>query len=216
MKGVNMNENIVLLSFEEESKAYQMLSELKAAALQGRLQLKNAAVIECDEQGQISLRDGFSDGAARSAPLAGTFLGSLVGILGGPLGVLLGATTGALIGSVVSTDKVKGRASLLEQMIEAIPNGATAVILHADELAEEVLDGLARDLDAVVIRRPAAAIRVEVEQIKKAEEAAAKEARRVLRDKKQDEWSEKFDNWKEEIQEGLESLKQKILRKKEG
>ena len=43
-----MQENIVVLTFAEDSKAYQALSELKQAAVQSRVQVRNAAVMARD------------------------------------------------------------------------------------------------------------------------------------------------------------------------
>ena len=47
-----MQENIVVLTFAEDSKAYQALSELKQAAVQSRVQVRNAAVIARDAAGE--------------------------------------------------------------------------------------------------------------------------------------------------------------------
>ena len=192
---MELYDNVVVLTFAENSKAYQALSELKQAAAQGRVQVRNAVVITRDARGIFSVRDGASDGSAGTGPWVGTLLGSLIGVLGGPLGVLLGAASGALIGSAVSLDEVGARASLIDQMLNAVPPGTTAVIATLGEYANEVVDKLAADLDGWVLRRPAAAVLTEVEAVLDAQNAAAKEARRVLRDKQKAEWKDKFDNW---------------------
>ena len=80
-----MQNNIVLLSFGESSKAYQALSELKQAAAQNKIVLKTAAVVERNADGSLHIRDGYSDGAAGDAALAGTAIGALLGVLGGQL-----------------------------------------------------------------------------------------------------------------------------------
>src|SRR5215468_9580592 len=112
-----MQENVVVLTFVEEAKAYQALSELKQAAAAGRLVLKNAAVIDRSDGLALRVRDGYSDNAAANPPLYGTLIGSLIGVLGGPLGVLLGGATGALFGSAMSADVIEARASLMDQML---------------------------------------------------------------------------------------------------
>ena len=121
-----MQTNVVLLSFEESSKAYQALSELKQAAVQGKIGLNTAAVVERNLDGSLKFGDGASDGAAGDAALAGTAIGALVGVLGGPLGVLMLGATGGFLGSLVSLDTVETRTSLLEQMSHAIPPGAVS------------------------------------------------------------------------------------------
>ena len=205
-----MQENIIVLSFAEESKAYQALSELKAAAAQTRLQLVNAVVIDRDAAGGFRARDGSSDRAPASGPQVGTLLGSLIGIFGGPLGVLLGGASGALLGTAVSTGNLEDRATLVDQMLHAVPPGATAVVATVGEYAEEVVDGLAAGLGGVVLRRPAAAVLAEVEALRDAEDAAAKAARRVLREQRKGEWSAKYESWKDEVQDKWDALKQKV------
>lgn len=205
-----MQDNVVVIAFEDDSKAYQALSELKQAAVQDRVQLRNAAVIVRDANGRFSIRDGVSDAAPAGPPVVGTLLGSLIGILGGPLGVLLGGATGALLGTAVAGAEVDDRASLVDQMLGAIPPGSTAVLATVGEYAEEVVDGLAASLDGVVLRRPAAAVLAEVEAVREAEAAAARAARRVLREKQHAEWRDRFDGWKDEVGDKLEALKKKL------
>ena len=74
----------------------------------------------------------------------------------------------------------------------------------------EVVDKLATGLDGWVLRRPAAAVLAEVEAVRDAQSAAAKEARRVLRDKQKDEWKGKFDNWKDEMGDKWEAFTQRL------
>jgi uncharacterized membrane protein len=208
-----MDSNVVVLTFDQESKAYQALSELKQMALEGRVQVQNAAVIDRGEGESFRIRDAFSDGAPAGAPLTGTLLGSLIGVLGGPLGVLLGAASGALVGSALSIDKLQDRASLLDQMLHSLPRGATGVIAAVREPAVEVIDGLASRLGGVVLRRPTAAVQAEVDAVRSAEQSAAAEARKVLREKQKDEWRGKFDNWKNELGERWDTLKNKITQR---
>ena len=141
-----MDQNVVILSFAEESKTYQALSELKALAAEQRVQLVNAAVVQRDGSGQLRIKDGASDGATATGPVTGTLVGALVGLLAGPLGVLLGSASGALIGSAVSIDKAQDRLSVLDQMMQAMPGGSTSLIATVGEYANEVVNGLAERL----------------------------------------------------------------------
>ncbi len=211
-----MQDNIILISFDESSKAYQALSELKQAAAQGKLKLKNAAVVVRNTDGTLQIRDGYSDGAASDAPLVGTLLGSLLGVLGGPLGVLMLGAAGAWMGSLASLDTVERRLSVLEQMTHALPPGSTVLFAGVEEAAVEVLDGLAQNLDGIVLRRPAEAVLAEVQAAAEAQDAAAMQARKVLREKQRAEWHEKFDNWKEEVGERLTALKDRVKARLEG
>ena len=205
-----MEQNVVVLSFAEESKAYQALSELKGAAAQQRVQVQSAAVVQRDAQGVLKIKDGASDDSLAATPLTGSLIGALVGLFMGPLGMLLGTASGALIGGAVAADKVHDRLSVLDQLMQAIPAGSTALIATVDEVAVEVVNGLAATLGGSVLRRPLVAVQAEVEAQTEAQLAAAKEARRVLREKQGDEWRDKFDNWKEELGDSFDKLKSKL------
>lgn len=205
-----MQDNIVLLTFAESSKAYQALSEFKQAAGQGQLRLTTAAVVQRDANGALQLRDGVGDGSASDAPLVGTLLGSLLGVMGGPLGVLLVGATGAWLGSLAGLDAVAQRASLLEQMTVALPAGATGLFAHVEEDAAAVVDGIAGSLDGVVLRRPTDAVYAEVLAAARAQDAAAEQARQVLREQHKAEWKGKFDHWVDEVGDRLTALKGKI------
>lgn len=205
-----MESNIVLLTFADSAKAYQALSELKQAAVQDRVKVLNAAVVERDRAGSLLVKDGYGDGATANAPLVGTLLGSLLGVLGGPLGVLMVGATGMMLGSLASLDTAERRVSLLEQMTQALPPGSTGVFANVEEGAVEVIDGLAKNLGAVVLRRPTEAILAEVGAAQEAQDAAAQEARKVLRAKHRKEWDEKWDKWTDDIEEGWKSMTSKI------
>ncbi|QIL82060.1 DUF1269 domain-containing protein [Diaphorobacter sp. HDW4A] len=205
-----MEQNVVLLSFAEESKAYQALSELKGAVASGKLQLQNAAVVQRAMDGSFSVKDGASDGGAATGPLTGTLVGSLIGMLAGPLGVLLGGVYGAIVGSAVSADKLQDRASVLDQMMRAMPPGSTTLIATVEEDSSQTVNGISDKLGGVVLRRPLAVVQEEVAAQEDAAIAAAAEARRVLREKKSAEWHDKLEDWKDDVGESLTKLKTSI------
>ena len=205
-----MEQNVVLISFAQESKAYQALSELKGAAVSGQLQVQNAAVMQRAVDGTFSIKDGASDGGGTTGPLTGTLVGSLIGMLAGPLGMLFGGVYGALVGSAVSADKLQDRASVLDQMMQAMPPGSTTLIATVGEDSPDALNGISDTLAGVVLRRPLAVVQEEVAAQEEATIAAAKEARRVLSEKKSAEWHDKLDDWKDDVGEGLNKLKSSI------
>ena len=186
-----MDKNVVVISFAEASKAYQALSELKAAAAAGRVEVETAAVVQRGANGELQVKDGASDGAASTGPLTGSLVGSL-------------------IGSSVSMGKASDRLSVLEQMMRAMPVGSTTLIATVEEAAVEVVDKLAADLGGTVLRRPLGAVEAEIDAEADASAAAADEARKVLRAQQKDEWRDKFDNWKDEIGDSVDKLQAKI------
>jgi uncharacterized membrane protein len=79
-------DNVVVVSFEDDSKPYQALSALKSLTDQGRLTVNSAAVVQRDGTGSLHIGDGF-DAETGEATAAGSLTGMLVGVLGGPIGV---------------------------------------------------------------------------------------------------------------------------------
>ncbi len=205
-----MTRNIVVLSFAEESKAFQAFSELKQKSADGAFSLVNAVVLTRNANGEITSRDGWADGSSGDHILTGTLLGSLLGLLLGPLGVLFGASTGALIGSSVSLDDAVDQGSLLDQMTHLIPVGITAVVATIDEATPDAVDAISRSLDAVILRCPAEIVAAEVDATVKAEAAAADAARKVLFEQHKAEWKAKIEDWRQQAKAGSEQLKARI------
>src|SRR3954462_7538693 len=85
-----MDENVIVTTFSEHSRAYEALARLKELAAEGQIEIHDAGVVERAEDGTLHLRDETGDEDEGLATLAGGTLGLLIGILGGPLGVLLG------------------------------------------------------------------------------------------------------------------------------
>ena len=141
-------ENIVLVTFVEESKAYQAASVLKQASAEGRIGLEHigvqaVAVVQRMEDGTLRVKESDTD-----AWISGTFgaatgglVGLTLGVLGGPLGILLGSAGGALVGSLVDLDAAEEAESVLATMARAIKPGTTALIARVTEPAVEVVDG---------------------------------------------------------------------------
>jgi len=50
--------NVIAVSFEDRSKAYQALSELKGAGLEGRVEVLSASIVTRDEQGRLDAPEG--------------------------------------------------------------------------------------------------------------------------------------------------------------
>ena len=73
-----MQTNVVLLSFEESSKAYQALSELKQAAVQGKIGLNTVA----EFQGAIKIALYHSGGVEADFALHGSLFQFAQGLIG--------------------------------------------------------------------------------------------------------------------------------------
>ena len=115
---------------------------------------------------------------------SGSLIGMLVGVLGGPVGVLLGWGAGAMMGGAFDVDRAVTSDEALTVLGRAIPPGSTAVIASVEEPAVEVIDAEMYTLGGEVTRRPVDEVMGELEAAEEAADAAAREARRVVREKR--------------------------------
>ena len=204
------DENVVLVSFEEESKAYQAATVLKEASAEGRIELHAVAVAQRMEDGTLRVKEGDADdfpvGTWAGGALGGTtggIIGLTLGTLGGPLGLLLGGAYGALLGSLVDLGTAEEAESVLATMARAIQPGKTALIAHVTEPAVEVVDGEMERLGGEVVRRPVYEVEAEIAAAEEAAMAADEEARRKLRE-------EKSAERKEKVRQKIDELKAKL------
>ena len=175
--------NIIAVTFDDRSNAFQALSELKGAGMEGRVDVAAAAVVTRDADGRISMPDGVDNNGAVGT-WGGSLVGLLIGVIGGPIGMLLGWTGGLLVGGAFDLRRVDRSAGALEQISSAIPIGGTALVAEVTEYAREVVDGEMAKLDGVVIRRPREEVLDEMEAAEEAYREAETEARRHAREQR--------------------------------
>jgi uncharacterized membrane protein len=195
-------ENVVVVRFTDPSKAYQALSVLKKCDAEGRIGLDSAAVVERTPQGELSIPES-ADNVALVGTASGSLIGMLVGVLGGPVGVLVGWGAGALTGGAFDVDRAATSDEALTVLARAIPPASTALIADVEEPAVEVIDAEMYMLGGEVTRRSAADVMAELLAAEDAADAAAREARRTLREQR-----------KAELHDGVEEhvgkLKEKL------
>lgn len=204
------DENVVLVTFDEESKAYQAASALKEASGEGRIELHAVAVVQRAEDGTLRVKEGDADefpmGTWTGGIIGGTtggILGLTLGTLGGPLGLLLGGTGGALLGSLLDIDDADRAESVLSTMARAIEPDKTGLVAHVTEPAVEVVDSEMGRMGGEIVRRPVYEVEAEIAAAEEAAMAAEEEARRKLRE-------EKSAERKEKVQQKVDSLKAKL------
>jgi uncharacterized membrane protein len=194
--------NVVVVRFTEPSNAYQALSVLKRCDADGRIALESGAVAERTPAGELRIPES-TDNVGLVGTASGSLIGMLVGVLGGPLGVLLGWGAGALVGGAFDVERAEKSVDALTALGKAIPSGSSAVIASVTEPAVEVIDGEMGKLGGEVTRRPASQLLDELEAAERAADAAAREARRVVREKRKAELTAAFE-------ERVENLKEKL------
>lgn len=195
-------DNVVVVSFDDDSKPYQALSVLKSLSDQGRLAVKSAAVVQRDGAGAMHIADGF-DAETGEATAAGSLTGMLVGVLGGPLGMLLGASTGALVGGTFDLQRASGSDEVLSQVNASVRPGKTVLVAEVTEYTAEVLDGEMGRLGGTVTRRPSGEVIAELEAAEDAAEAAQAAASKALHEQKKAERKEKLEERKAALKDRL-------------
>jgi uncharacterized membrane protein len=195
-------DNIVVGSFPERSKAFEALSAVKQAGKDGRVDIKQIALVERTKDGQIQVPEG-KDRLEDVGLASGSLIGMLTGVLAGPVGLLLGWGTGALIGGAFDVDRESTSDTAVAELGRMLPPGGTGVIIDCSEVAYEVLDGEIGKLGGTVVRRPTSEVLAEIEAAEDAAKAAADQADRVMRDQRRKERKGKRD-------ERLAALKTKL------
>src|SRR5262245_26797114 len=120
-------ENIVIATFDNETAALRGLRELQQLDDDGRLKLRNAAVVERRPDGTWRIADEDEETDFR-VTVAGGLIGAVVGVLAGPLGLLLGGAAGLMAGEVVDLTEDEARELIHEEMIRRVPPGTTALV----------------------------------------------------------------------------------------
>lgn len=134
---------LIVAAFNDESKANQVMADLKKLQEQDVILLVNAAVMTKDAAGKVSIRET-QDVSSGKGALFGAVAGGLVGLLGGPLGVIIGAAAGAATGGVAANKIDMGFPDdMLAELQDTLkPNSSAilALIQHqwVDRLMEEL------------------------------------------------------------------------------
>jgi uncharacterized membrane protein len=123
-----------------------MLDNLRRAAKNGNLELKDAAVLVKDERGQVSMDDS-QDVPAGKGALFGAVTGGLIGLLAGPAGALTGALAGAATGGLSAALIDMGFSDdQLKELQASMPARSSAlVILIEHAWIEKLVDELERE-----------------------------------------------------------------------
>jgi uncharacterized membrane protein len=116
---------IVVAAFKDQAAAQKALDSLKAAQKDGVIKIDDAAVLEKDAAGKLSIKET-GMGVGKSAAIGGV-LGAAIGILAGPIGWAAagGAAIGALAGKLRDSGFQDAR---LKQVGEALTPGSSAII----------------------------------------------------------------------------------------
>jgi uncharacterized membrane protein len=201
-----MDENVIVTTFDEHSRAYEALARLKELTADEQIGLHDAAVVERGQDGTLHVRDEAGNVDDGLGTLTGGTIGLLIGILAGPVGVLLGGAVGLLAGTIFDADRDEETDSVLEHIAHTIGNGATAVLADVDESGPEAVDGAMAELDGNVSRFARKDVEAEIAGAEKAAHEARVKARKELRHARREATVEKVQAKLHELRERLRWL----------
>ena len=115
----------------------------------GALDIKHAAVLVKDEDGNIKVEER-GDVHSKQGAIFGAISGGLIGLLGGPIGVIVGAAAGAATGGVVARKIDMGFSDdFLNKLQEELQPGKSALIVVVEHEMIEDLSHTLSDLDGL-------------------------------------------------------------------
>lgn len=197
-------EKMIVVVFENESKASEGLEALWELDREGEISIYAEQIVAKEPTGAVRLI-GNPDMSSLSMIGGGTALGALVGLLGGAIGVFVGAAAGAVIGAIADAGESGVTDEFIIDVTTALTPGKVALVADISEEQVTPLDTRMEQIGGVVFRqdrtlvrdtqddRDAAAHRAEMEQLK-AERAQARANRLAEIDDKIDHLRAKLEN----------------------
>jgi uncharacterized membrane protein len=142
---------MMVVAFEDEDKADEVLSTLKQLDLEATVDLRSAAVVKRDAEGKVRIKET-KDFDAKQGAIGGAVAGSLLGLLGGSLlkGAILGAAGGALAGKGIDMGL---NDEYLSEIGESLGSGSSAIVaLVTFERVERAMEELDKFEGGTILR----------------------------------------------------------------
>ena len=205
-------DNVLVVSFgedpENDTNAYQALTDLKQLDSQDQIKIAGAAVVTRDPDDRVDVKSEVGN-EPYVGTASGSIIGLLVGIIGGPLGVLLGGTYGMLVGSLFDIDDVETTESVLREISSQVHATRTAVLAQVTEESPDVIDAAMARLGGDVMRRPVIEVEQEIAAAQEAQRNAEREAGKELQ-------KARLEKSKADAHAKVEELKSKLHRAEAG
>jgi uncharacterized membrane protein len=217
-------ERMVVVVFDNETKAYEGKSALRQLQQEGSITIYADAVVMKSADGSIGIKQ--HEDFAPIGSLVGTGLGSLIGLLGGPAGVVIGAASGATLGVVADVDNARVGADFVDDVTKTLTPGKVAVVAEVEEGWTTPLDTRMEALGGSIFRRArwevqqqvheqdVAAMKADVAQFKDEMKKAHAERRTKLQ-QKVDELESRIAAQQKEMKERLDAFRARQAAKAE-
>lgn len=131
-----MSHNLVLVTWDESSKAFESFNQLKNSSVH---KIHEISLLKRQQDGRFKIEDQINPDQDNGI-WSGSLIGALVGVLGGPFGIILGFAAGALIGESYDINNEKSDLAVLGKISQALPIGTVGILIDAFEESESYLD----------------------------------------------------------------------------
>jgi uncharacterized membrane protein len=214
MNQEKMMDKMIVVIFDNETKAYEGIKALQEMHEEGSIDLYAKAVIARDARGQLEVKQHGDMGPVGMA--VGLLTGSLVGMIGGPLGFTLGASIGTYGGLIFDLAHLGIGQDFLTEVENSLQPGKAAVVAEIGEEWTLPLDTCMEALGGLVLRRTrsevlddqvkqeTAAIKADLAELEAEYHQATAESKAKLQ-KKIDAARDKLRAAQDDIQAGLEA-----------
>lgn len=154
-------DRMLVVVFDNESKAYEGKKALQQLAGEGSIGLYAHAVLTKNADGTSSVKQG--DDAGPLGTLIGTSFGALIGLLGGPAGAAVGAAAGMGFGMGVDLSNAGVGADFLDDVAKALGPNKVAVVAEIEEEWTTPVDTRMEQIDGTVFRRSVAEVQDKID-----------------------------------------------------
>jgi uncharacterized membrane protein len=142
---------MMVVAFEDEDRADEVLSTLKQLDVEATVDLKSAAVVKRDVEGKVRIRET-KDFDAKQGAIGGAVAGGLLGLLTGRLlvGALVGAAGGAAAGHGIDLGLDD---EYLKSVGDSLGSGSSAIVaLISFERVERAMEELDKFEGGTILR----------------------------------------------------------------
>jgi uncharacterized membrane protein len=142
--------NVIVASFQEESKAITALHKLTELDSFGDITIYDQIMVRKQADGKLKfLKQANSEGWMT---LTGMGLGSLLGLLTGPVGFVIGLYTGTAIGAIAEVSHYDFADDFVAKIGKKIEVGTVTIIAEIEEDSELFIDNYLKPLGAEIWR----------------------------------------------------------------
>ena len=144
-------ERMLVVVFENESKAYEGAKALRQLDLDGSITVYAHAVVVKNPDGAVIARE--RDDQGPFGLLVGTALGALLGALGGLAGIGIGGTVGLAAGGALDLHNARVGEDFIDDVTKDLLPGRAAVVAEIEEESTDPVDSRMQAIGGTVFRR---------------------------------------------------------------